>query len=170
MESCIGKSKSFIITIPIGLLSIKSCEKGVHNIKFKHFDPNYNQEVKILDENPPMPLLELKKYLDSYYSKLPLINLEEYICWPKICKPGSFTEKVLKKLLKIKFGEVITYKNLGILCGSGNSQRAVGSVMRKNSICLVIPCHRVINSNNKIGNYTGGVEIKKWLLEFEAFK
>nr|AFM83824.1 O-6-methylguanine-DNA methyltransferase [Brachionus koreanus] len=172
METCIGKSKSFIISVPIGLLSVKSCEKGLHNVKFKHFDANFNHEVKIQDddENPSIPLLELEKYLKRYFSKLSPNSLEEYICWSKVCKPGSFSENVLRKLIEINFSEIITYKNLAILSGNANSQRAVGSVMRKNAICIVIPCHRVINSNNKIGNYNGGVEIKKWLLDFEALK
>lgn len=67
-----------------------------------------------------------------------------------------------------KKGTTITYKNLALLAGNLNAQRAVGSVMRKNPICLVIPCHRVVNSGeNKIGNYSGGVEIKEWLLKYE---
>ena len=65
-------------------------------------------------------------------------------------------------------GSTITYKNLGSLVGNQNAQRAVGSVMRKNPVCLVIPCHRVVKSgHNNIGNYTGGVEIKEWLLKYE---
>ncbi|RNA30649.1 methylated-DNA-- -cysteine methyltransferase [Brachionus plicatilis] len=170
MKNCDGKPKNFTISIPIGLLSVISCENGLHSIKFQHFDANYNHEVKVLDENPTIPLAELENYLQKYFLKMPLTNLEDFICWSKVCKRGSFSESVLKKLLKIRFSEKITYKNLALLSGNANSQRAVGSVMRKNPICLVIPCHRVVNANNKIGNYTGGVEIKKWLLEFEKLE
>lgn len=170
MDICVGKSKNFRVSIPLGLLSVISCEKGLHEIKFKLFDVSCNSEIQVLDESPPAPLFELKQYLERYFSKLPLSDLKEYICWSKVYRRGSFSEKVLKKLFEIKFGEKISYKNLAKLSGNPNSQRAVGSVMRKNPICLVIPCHRVINSNRKIGKYTGGVEIKKWLLEFEEIQ
>jgi O-6-methylguanine DNA methyltransferase len=90
------------------------------------------------------------------------------ICWESVCSKDSFTEKVLKVLYYQKLGSTITYKNLGLLVGNQNAQRAVGSVMRKNPVCLVIPCHRVVKSgHNDIGNYTGGVEIKEWLLKYE---
>ena len=91
------------------------------------------------------------------------------ICWSSVCKKDSFSEKVLRTLLdQVKIGSTISYKSLASLVGALNAQRAVGSVMRKNPICLIIPCHRVINTvSNKVGNYNGGVEIKEWLLNHE---
>ena len=122
-----------------------------------------------------LPLLDYLNYFFSYclnqsnyVSYIKKNNEISSICWSSVCAKDSFTEKVLKALCNQTIGSTITYKNLGLLAGNQNAQRAVGSVMRKNPICLIIPCHRVIKSgDNNIGNYSGGVEIKEWLLRYE---
>ncbi|CAF0744693.1 unnamed protein product [Brachionus calyciflorus] len=144
---------SLKISIPIGILKVSSCEEGIHSLSFEKFQISFSKEVQTPTE---------KKFRPDSLPK---------ICWKGICKPNTFSERVLKTLLnQVHFGQTISYKNLASLSGNERSQRAVGTVMRRNPICLLIPCHRVINSNNKIGNYTGGVEIKKWLLDFESEK
>lgn len=68
------------------------------------------------------------------------------------------------------FGQVISYGSLASLCGSARACRAVGLAMRNNPISLIMPCHRVIQSGGKVGNYSGGQKnkIKVWLLEHEG--
>lgn len=50
-----------------------------------------------------------------------------------------------------------------------DASRAVGTAMKKNPVALMIPCHRVIKSDGKIGEYAGGTKnhVKEWLLEYE---
>lgn len=84
-----------------------------------------------------------------------------------------YTEKqrrVVESLRKTKPGETISYKKLGEIAGFQNAARFVGNTMANNHIPLIIPCHRVINSNNKIGNYSGagGILVKRRYLEFEG--
>ena len=85
-------------------------------------------------------------------------------------KGTPFQKKVWKELLKIPYGEVISYQELAKRVGNIKAQRAVGGANNKNPIPIFIPCHRVINKNNKLGGYALGLDIKKYLLELEEIK
>lgn len=82
----------------------------------------------------------------------------------------EFQTNVWSELTKTTPGTTITYQQLARLAGSNNASRAVGSAMAANPITILVPCHRVIQANGKLGNYSGygGTETKKWLLELEA--
>jgi methylated-DNA-[protein]-cysteine S-methyltransferase len=82
---------------------------------------------------------------------------------------SEFNLKVLKMVLEIPRGEVKTYKEIAE-CMDSKAWRAVGSAMARNPFPLVIPCHRVVKSNLSLGNYGGGVGMKKELLEKEGVK
>lgn len=81
--------------------------------------------------------------------------------------PNEFDLKVLQLVFKIPRGEVKTYKEIAESMKS-RAWRAVGSAMARNPFPLVIPCHRVVRSDLKLGNYGGGVEMKRELLEKEG--
>jgi methylated-DNA-[protein]-cysteine S-methyltransferase len=107
---------------------------------------------------------------DKKFDYHELHNSLPSVCWPSFSVKDSFTQKVLRTLIdQVKFGQRVSYKELASCCGNPNAQRAVGTVMRRNPIALIIPCHRVVKTDKaKIGNYTGGVEIKEWLLNYES--
>ncbi len=79
---------------------------------------------------------------------------------------------VWKEISKIPFGETRTYKDLAIAIGKPNSSRAVANACGKNPYPVIIPCHRVIRSDGKLGGYSGvgGVKKKKELLKLENVK
>ena len=79
----------------------------------------------------------------------------------------DFQQRVWHALLEIPFGKTWSYLDLALRMGDRNATRAVGSANGKNPISLIIPCHRVIGSNGKLTGYGGGIERKKWLLDFE---
>jgi O-6-methylguanine DNA methyltransferase len=79
-----------------------------------------------------------------------------------------FQEQVWTQLLKIPYGKTITYKQLAEACGMPHASRAVAQACGANPIAVLIPCHRVIQSNGRIGGYHWGQELKKALLEHEA--
>ncbi len=81
----------------------------------------------------------------------------------------SFEKKVLSELKKVPFGQTITYKGLAEDLGSPKAFRAVGRALGKNPWPLFIPCHRVVASDGLLGGFSGGLEIKKRLLDFEQF-
>jgi len=70
----------------------------------------------------------------------------------------------------VPVGQTVSYSELAVLSGGTvKTGRAVGSAMRTNPTILLVPCHRVLLSSGKIGNYSaGGAEIKQWLLDHEA--
>jgi len=81
----------------------------------------------------------------------------------------SFSDKVKAVVKKIPKGKVLTYAEVAKKAGSPEASRAVGTIMAKN-FDLDIPCHRVIGSNGKIGNYNrGGSEAKRKILIKEGY-
>ena len=84
-----------------------------------------------------------------------------------------FSESVLKALLRIKPGEITTYSDLARSINS-KAYRAVGGVLRNNPLPLIIPCHRVIKRDGKLGGFMGKmnnewqIQLKRSLLEIEG--
>lgn len=107
-------------------------------------------------------IVQLKKELKEYFAgerktfSIPLVF------------PGSlFEQQVWTALLKIPPGTTVSYEDVARMIGKPKSSRAVGKANGMNRIAIVIPCHRVINKNGKLGGYGGGVWRKKMLLELE---
>jgi O-6-methylguanine DNA methyltransferase len=99
------------------------------------------------------------------------LNLEETF-------PSDFAISIIKYLIEnIKYGKTTTYSEIGKAIGS-RAYRAIGNVLRKNPLPLIIPCHRVIRKNGKIGGFMGysnnsdnwQQQLKRDLLEMECFK
>jgi methylated-DNA-[protein]-cysteine S-methyltransferase len=80
----------------------------------------------------------------------------------------DFQKTVWHELLKITYGETITYLELANRLFNRNAIRAVGSANGKNPVNIIVPCHRVIGVNGKLVGYGGGLWRKEWLLEHEA--
>ena len=81
----------------------------------------------------------------------------------------AFTQKVLTACRRVTFGQTITYSQLAQKAGNPFAARAIGSVMAKNPLPLVIPCHRVLRSDGKLGGFSapGGLNTKQKLLQLE---
>jgi methylated-DNA-[protein]-cysteine S-methyltransferase len=79
----------------------------------------------------------------------------------------SFARKVYKIVAQIPLGQVRTYKWVAARAGNPKAARAVGQILKNNPYPLIIPCHRVVASNNKFGGYVFGLKNKKLLLGLE---
>jgi methylated-DNA-[protein]-cysteine S-methyltransferase len=79
-----------------------------------------------------------------------------------------FQRRVWDALLEIPYGRTISYKQLASRVGSLAGFRAVGAANGRNPISIVVPCHRVIAHDGKLGGYGGGLPRKRWLLDHEA--
>lgn len=101
------------------------------------------------------------------------VQLQEYFAGVRkefslpISPEGTdFQKKAWKALMEIPYGETISYKEeaerMGCSCA-----RAVGQANGRNPIVIVIPCHRVIRGDGSIGGYSGGLDMKEYLLELE---
>lgn len=81
----------------------------------------------------------------------------------------SFNEACYELLKKVPKGKVTTYRELAHALGTG-AYRAVGNAMRMNPHLVKVPCHRVVNSDGRLGGYAGGLDVKIELLEKEGVK
>ncbi|MFH1440861.1 MAG: MGMT family protein [Candidatus Omnitrophota bacterium] len=79
----------------------------------------------------------------------------------------DFAKKVYKAVLTIPLGQVRTYKWVAEKAGCPSACRAVGQVLKNNPYPLIIPCHRVVESNGKLGGYIWGKNSKKVILDLE---
>lgn len=80
-----------------------------------------------------------------------------------------FRRRVTEACRQIPRGQVRSYQDLAAACGSSAAARAVGSVMRRNPLPLVVPCHRVVGASGKLHGFSapGGLEMKARLLDLE---
>ena len=78
-----------------------------------------------------------------------------------------FAKKVYRAVLSIPLGQTRTYKWVAKKSGSNSAYRAVGTILKNNPYPLIIPCHRVVKSNNILGEYALGKNNKKRILELE---
>jgi methylated-DNA-[protein]-cysteine S-methyltransferase len=82
----------------------------------------------------------------------------------------NLEHRIYEKLLKVPKGKVTTYSELAKAVGLKNGQRAIGRIMNKNPFPVIVPCHRVILSNGKIGGYAWGENVKTNMLSKEGIK
>jgi methylated-DNA-[protein]-cysteine S-methyltransferase len=82
----------------------------------------------------------------------------------------AFTTSVLRQLARVPYGETTTYGSLAARVGRPRAARAVGTVMNRNRIPIVLPCHRVIGASGDLVGYAGGLDRKTRLLELEGIR
>ncbi|KLO23364.1 MULTISPECIES: methylated-DNA--[protein]-cysteine S-methyltransferase [unclassified Marinitoga] len=116
-----------------------------------------------------------KEYYDAYTKDF-YYKIKEYLSGKDVLNEipyeihykSDFEKDVLTALKKVKFGNVVSYKELAIMSGHPYASRAVGSIMAKNVLPLIFPCHRVIKNKGILGNYGGKSELKKYFLRLEG--
>lgn len=79
----------------------------------------------------------------------------------------GFQQKALAALRTVEYGQTISYKQLANMAGSANAFRAAGTACAGNPLPIVIPCHRVLKSDGRLGGFGGGLKVKKMLLDLE---
>lgn len=126
---------------------------------------NWAKKCRVTLHKIKMPVgfhRELKTYLKGKLKRF---------SFPTVFLDGTpFERKVWKTLRSIPYGEVRSYAWVARKIGFPKAARAVGRANGKNPIPIVIPCHRVISSDGKIGGYSGGVALKRKLLKLEGVK
>ncbi|MDK1668978.1 methylated-DNA--[protein]-cysteine S-methyltransferase [Moraxella osloensis] len=112
-------------------------------------------DAKVLAET----IKQLKEYKDGQ---------RQFFDIPLDISTGTpFQQKVWQALRQIPYGQTISYAQLALQVDNSKGFRAVAQANGRNPLSLIIPCHRVIASDGKLGGYTGGVEIKQTLLDIE---
>jgi methylated-DNA-[protein]-cysteine S-methyltransferase len=82
--------------------------------------------------------------------------------------PAGFRNRALHAVAKIPYGETRTYGEIAKQAGNSRAFRAAGTACGRNPVPLIVPCHRVVQSGGGIGNYGGGPEMKRALLDLEG--
>lgn len=101
---------------------------------------------------------ELKQYFDG--------QLKEFKT-PLFFMGSPFAKRVWDELQRIPFGATRSYAHIAAAIGKPTAFRAVARANSANQIAIVIPCHRVINTNGELGGYSGGITRKNWLINHE---
>ena len=117
----------------------------------------------------------IKLYPDDPYLYNIFQQLEQYLSGqrkefklPLDISGSNFQKNVWKELQKIPYGKTVSYKKVAEKVGGPTYVRAVGKANSQNPVPIVIPCHRVINTNGKLGGYSLGLRLKEKLLELEG--
>ncbi len=144
---------------PIGFIEICSGNNKIYSLQFIK---SYSQKAKY--QAPESEALRrCFNELDEYFAKKRTVF--EVATEPEGTK---FEKRVWQELQKIPYGRTISYKDLALKLGGVNKSRAVGRANGRNSIPLIIPCHRVIGKNGSLTGFAGGIERKAWLLKHEG--
>lgn len=140
------------------ILPQKDKEKALYLIKEKIYKNNL-----ILDE---VYFKEIKCLLIDYFAGKKVV-----FDYPLDLRfATNFEKKVFDVTCKIPYGEVRSYQFIAQEVGSPKGFRAVGQALKKNPLPIIIPCHRVIQSNGKLGGFLCGIEFKKKLLRIEGHR
>lgn len=144
------------LTSPLGSIQIKGDEEGLQRVAF--LDEKLPQS-----ENIPEALTDAALQLEEYFAgKRSTFSL-------KLNRKGTdFQKRVWQQLAKIPFGKTTSYLQMAKDLGDPKVIRAAASANGKNPIAIIIPCHRVIGSDQSMTGYAGGIWRKKWLLEHES--
>lgn len=108
------------------------------------------------------PLIFIKEELQLYFAG----QLKKFKT-PLYIQGSEFQKTAWKLLINIPYGQTRSYKEQAQIIGKPLACRAVANANASNQFAVIIPCHRVINSNGKLGGYAGGTQRKQWLLEHE---
>lgn len=116
------------------------------------------KEQGIRSELSDKTVLQLEEYFDGRRKEFDI---------PIKLRGTEFQKKVWNELLKIPYGATVSYKDIAIKIGNPKACRAVGMANHNNPILIIVPCHRVINENKKLGGYALGLDLKRRLLVLE---
>lgn len=151
-----------IFSSPVGKLTISCTENGISGLHIE--GDRYFERVpsKWTHNHKSKLLLKAKEQLDEYFAG----TLEQFDL-PLDLEGTHFQQEVWAALLDVPYGTTTTYAHIAEKIGKPNAVRAVGSAVGRNPVCILIPCHRVLTSDGKLGGFVAGLACKKQLLDLE---
>lgn len=153
---------------PIGPLLIGVTDHGVCRISF---DPEWEHHLDVLARQfgprvlrSSKPVERVRRELDEYFAG----KREHFDVEPDVRGLPAYNQKVLAELARVEYGHTTTYGRLAAQTGNPRAARAVGTVMNRNPIPIVLPCHRVVGASGSLTGYAGGLHRKEQLLRLEG--
>ncbi len=144
---------------PLGTLQITCNEACITRVHFLRDD----EPVQPNEASAPPLLRQCVDQLIEYFQ-----GQRKIFDIPVQQAGTAFQQRVWSELLTIPFGKTVSYLTLAKRLGDPKAIRAAAATNGKNDIAIIVPCHRVIGSNNDLVGYAGGLWRKKWLLEMET--
>jgi methylated-DNA-[protein]-cysteine S-methyltransferase len=143
---------------PVGDVVVVTSDRGVYGIAM-----DAPPGLIPLDEAPERDD-GVARQLDEYFAgKRTVFDLPL-----DLRQARDFGRAVLDELARVPYGELTTYGTLAARAGRPRAARAVGTVMNRNPVPIVLPCHRVVGSTGSLVGYAGGLDRKRTLLELEG--
>jgi methylated-DNA-[protein]-cysteine S-methyltransferase len=158
-----------VFDFPLGKIFLAKSEKG---LSFASSLKNQNHFKKITEffKRKSIPLeLQRKRFLreEKLFSRYFEGKKEDFTSLPLDFISGTpYQIKVWLETRKIPYGKTQTYKFLAEKMNH-RGYRSIGQALSRNPLLIVIPCHRVLSSNGSLGGFSGGLELKKFLLRLE---
>jgi methylated-DNA-[protein]-cysteine S-methyltransferase len=157
-----------LVDTPLGSLLVATTKRGLCRIVY---DAEPDLEVERLAKAFGLRVLRAAKPIDPVRREL-----NEYFDGKRqafdlpldVGLVADFNRRVLDELARVPYGEVVTYGQLATRADRPRAARAVGTVMNRNPIPIVLPCHRVIGASGSLTGYGGGLERKEMLLRLEG--
>jgi methylated-DNA-[protein]-cysteine S-methyltransferase len=109
------------------------------------------------------PLDDIRRQLHEYFE-----GTRREFELPLDLRVAPFHADVLRELALVPYGRTDTYGALAAKVGRPRAARAVGTVMNRNPIPIVLPCHRIVGANGSLTGYAGGLDVKLRLLQLEG--
>jgi methylated-DNA-[protein]-cysteine S-methyltransferase len=154
--------RQYKIASPIGTLYLVASPKGLQGIYWNKQEPDLVKSLTTL--NPAEKILgQASTQLAEYFS-----GQRKSFTVPLDVDGTVFQKQVWRELVKIPFGQTISYRDVAKRIKNPKAVRAVGSANGKNPVCIIVPCHRVIAADGTIGGYAGGIRMKEQLLKLES--
>lgn len=161
--------KSFDLDTPLGAMLVISDEHELYLLEFVE-KRGLEREIENLRLKTKSTIIQGRTKPINYIE----IELKEYFegtlkefKTPIHLLGTDFQKQVWQELLKIPYGTTRSYATQANSIGKPSAFRAVANANGKNQLAIIIPCHRIINSNGDLGGYGGGVNRKEWLIKHE---
>jgi methylated-DNA-[protein]-cysteine S-methyltransferase len=150
---------------PLGEIIVQGSQTHIQYLKFISIDTASFTE----SENTPCWNEACRQQLAHYFSGKSTIDNFEFNL--PIDPPGTeFQQQVWQALCDVQNGRLASYQQIAAAIGNKKAVRAVATANARNPIWLVIPCHRIVGSDNALRGYAGGIERKARLLQLESHK
>ena len=153
----------------IGTLTVASDGEAISGCWFdndRYFGYGVDERMELNEDDPI--LVQAREWLDRYFAGEAPDPRE----LPLAARATDFQLRVREAMLDIPYGQTTTYgaiaKRLEAETGKRQSARAVGGAVGHNPLCLIVPCHRVVGSNDNLTGFGGGIDMKIALLEHEG--
>jgi methylated-DNA-[protein]-cysteine S-methyltransferase len=151
---------------PIGELTLLANDEGLVGIDWNddtdHHTAATDGDVTDVDADENDTLRRTVEQLDEYFA-----GTRTAFDVPLAAPGTTFQHQAWNALVRIPYGETVSYGEQAVMLGDKNKARAVGAANGKNPIPIIVPCHRVVGSNGHLTGFAGGLDTKAWLLDHE---